>query len=332
METLISLVDGEAGRLLWRGHPMAELQDWEFHQLASMLWQEEVKPRDLGQARQRVTPWLKELLPLGTGLTPMEWLRFGLDGLPEASSLDIVAALSMALVLPKNPRAQPDPGLEHLEDIARMLGWSSSQGLRSYCNCVAEHGMNASTYTARVVASTGAGDREAVSAALCALQGPLHGGAPGPVLDMLDELQQCPDPTDWLQQQLLDGRRLMGFGHRIYRVRDPRAEVLWSACRQLPHLAQRLEQARQLETRITQFLERQKPGRRLHANVEYYTAILLEGLGFERQEFTAVFAASRVLGWLAHTREQRQRGRLIRPDSIYLGPLEPERTTELTSR
>jgi len=321
IESNISLVDGQQGRLIWRGHTLQEVQSWSFSQLAQMLWQKPVSDLQLGQARQRVTPWIRELLPLGNHLATMDWLRLALDRLPEGQNLDWVAALSMALVLRHNPEARPNPQADHVEDVASMLHLQDTVGLRSYWNCVAEHGMNASTYTARVVASTQAGARAAISAALGALQGPLHGGAPGPVLDMLDQLEASPDPEAWLRQHLQSGQRLMGFGHRIYKVRDPRAEVLRRACQALPQLKQRLELAQQVETLAMRVLEEYKPERQLHTNVEYYTAILLDGVGFDRQDFTAVFACSRVLGWLAHIDEQQQEGRLIRPESRYSGPL-----------
>ncbi len=321
-ETHISLVDGQAGRLILRGHSLDELDPWSFEALGAMLWQRPLK--DLGPARQRVTPWIRELLPLANHLAPIEWLRFALDRLPTGSPEDLVAGLGVALALRRQPQAQPDPQADHVQDVARMAGLTQPDGLRRYWVCVAEHGMNASTFTARVVASTQAGERAAVSAALGALQGPLHGGAPGPVLDMLDQLEQHPDPAAWLRQQLRDGQRLMGFGHRIYQVRDPRAEVLRRACQQLaatqPRLAQRLDFAERMEQLATQALAAHKPGRVLQTNVEYYTALLLDACGFERSEFTAVFACGRVLGWLAHVFEQQAEGRLIRPEIRYVGP------------
>lgn len=323
----ISLVDGQAGRLILRGVHLRDLGDKSFEELAQILW--EVPVENLGEARVRVTPWIREALPLAGELAPIEWLRFALDRLPDSkNSADWVAALGVALALRRNPKAQPDPEADHVSDIARMAGLQWPDGLRRYWVCVAEHGMNASTFTARVVASTRAGQRAALSAALGALQGPLHGGAPGPVLDMLDELQQATDPAAWFADKLARGERLMGFGHRIYRVRDPRADVLREACQKvsehLPELAERLRFAEKMERLATATLAAHKPGRVLQTNVEYYTALLLEAIGFEREEFTAVFACGRVLGWLAHIFEQEREGRLIRPEVRYVGPMPTE--------
>jgi citrate synthase len=231
----------------------------------------------------------------------------------------------MALVLRRNPKARPEPRREHFEDVVRMLGYEErphfAQALRRYWICVAEHGMNASTFTARVVASTRASYQASVGAALGALEGPLHGGAPGPVLDMLQELRQCSEPERWLWNELDQGRRLMGFGHRIYRQRDPRADFLQKACLGLPELAEELNFAASMERLVAQVLARHRPGRPLRTNVEYYTALLLSHLGFKKDEFTAVFACGRALGWVAHIFEQQAENKLIRPEVTYVGAL-----------
>ena len=319
----ISLVDGQAGRLILRGIHLHELGEKSFEEMAQFLYE---GTSNLGEARVRVAPLIRELLPFAQDLTPIEWLRFALDRLPNRKDpADWIAALGVALALRRNPTAQPDARADHVSDIARMAGLNWSDGLRRYWICVAEHGLNASTFTARVVASTQAGQRAALSAALGALQGPLHGGAPGPVLDMLDELHQAADADAWFRDKLARGERLMGFGHRIYRVRDPRAEVLRVACQKVaqesPQLAERLAFAEAMEKRATTALAAHKPGRVLQTNVEYYTALLLEAIGFQREEFTAVFACGRVLGWLAHIFEQEREGRLIRPEVSYVGPM-----------
>jgi citrate synthase len=323
-ESQLSLVDGQAGRLILRGFHLHQLGERSYEEMAQILYEEGIP--GLGEARVRVTPLVREALPLAAGLTPIEWLRFALDRLPDQNKpADWVAALGVALALRRNPQAEPDAGADHVSDIARMAGLKWPDGLRRYWICVAEHGMNASTFTARVVASTRAGQRAALSAALGALQGPLHGGAPGPVLDMLDELGRAPDVDAWFRAKLAAGERLMGFGHRIYRVRDPRAEVLRVACQKISEeskeLAERLAFAESMEQRATAALAAHKPGRVLQTNVEYYTALLLEAIGFQRQEFTAVFACGRVLGWLAHIAEQEREGRLIRPEVRYVGPM-----------
>jgi citrate synthase len=198
-----------------------------------------------------------------------------------------------------------------------------ARALDAYLVTVAEHGMNASTFTARVVASTGSDLVSAVVAALGALKGPLHGGAPGPVLDMLDAIGRPERAEAWLEAELAAGRRIMGLGHRVYRVRDPRAAVLEEAAARLEAAgvgSRYLRLARAVERAAVGVLARRHPGRRLETNVEFYTAVLLDAVGLPRALFTPVFAAGRVAGWLAHAAEQLAEARLIRPEQRYVGP------------
>jgi citrate synthase len=196
--------------------------------------------------------------------------------------------------------------------------------LEAYLVTVIDHGMNASTFTARVVASTAADLISAVGAALGALKGPLHGGAPGPVLDMLDAIATPANAHAWLEAELAAGRRIMGMGHRIYRVRDPRAAVLEDALRRLAAAtgsSTRLALARAVEDAAARILRERRPDRPLCANVEFYTAVLLDAVGLPRAQFSPTFAVGRVAGWAAHVIEQRAVGRLIRPASRYVGAM-----------
>jgi citrate synthase len=182
--------------------------------------------------------------------------------------------------------------------------------------------MNASTFTARVIASTGSDTVSAVTGAIGALKGPLHGGAPGEVLAMLDAVRSPERADSWIAAELDAGRRIMGMGHRIYRVRDPRAAVLEREIARLQRAgveAARLELARAVETAAERRLAERHPDRPLRANVEFYTAVLLDALGIRREAFSPTFAAARVAGWCAHVREQQETGRLIRPSSRYVG-------------
>jgi citrate synthase len=206
---------------------------------------------------------------------------------------------------------------------------ADAAALETYLVTVMDHGLNASTFAARVIASTGAGVSGAVVAALCALEGPLHGGAPGPVLDMLDAIGTPENAAGWIEARLAAGHRLMGFGHRIYRVRDPRADVLKEAHATLREARSdrgaeldddRAVLARAVEAAALDALARRRPGRRLETNVEFHTALLLDALGFPRDLFTPLFATGRVAGWVAHAAEQARTGRLIRPESRYVGP------------
>jgi citrate synthase len=194
------------------------------------------------------------------------------------------------------------------------------QAFETYLVTVIDHGLNASTFAARVVASTAAGLPSAVVAALCALKGPLHGGAPGPVLDMFDAIATPANAAAWIASALKRGERLMGFGHRVYRVRDPRASVLKTAVAKLKGRANRIAFAEAIEAAALRALKDFKSERRLDTNVEFYTALLLEALAIPREAFTPVFALARTAGWIAHIREQEAGGRLIRPQSRYVGP------------
>lgn len=342
-DTELSMVDGQRGRLVVRGRELDDLAGHlTFEEMGQLLLS--VPLSDLGEARVRVYSSVRESVLGAPHLLPIEVLRVSLDRLESPSNLDLIAALGVAVACLGRVQAgleprEPDATLSHSADILQMRFGASPaaavKGLETYLVTVAEHGMNASTFTARVVASTRAGARAAVSAALGALQGPLHGGAPGPVLDMLDELEKNPDRAGWLRAQIAAGERLMGFGHRIYKVRDPRADVLSLAALKLlgTDPRGRFALAFEIEELARKALAELKPGRSLDTNVEYYTALLLDGLGFARQDFTAIFACGRVLGWLAHVAEQERTGRLIRPESRYVGAIpEPRAGGETPAR
>jgi citrate synthase len=197
------------------------------------------------------------------------------------------------------------------------------RGLETYLNTVIDHGLNASTFTARVITSTGSDLVSAVVGALGALKGPLHGGAPGPALDMVFEIADASRAEEVLRRKIEAGERLMGFGHRVYKVRDPRADVLANAAERMFTRAGDMSLyvlARAVEAEALRLLEEYKPGRRLQTNVEFYTALLLHGLGFDVELFTPTFAIGRVSGWIAHAFEQRRANRIIRPQSEYVGP------------
>jgi citrate synthase len=270
-------------------------------------------------------------------MAPIEALRALLARLPDgddlAAALRLIAApavLTPALVRARQGRSPvaPDRRLRHAADMLRMQGAACdeahSAALDAYLGVVSDHGFNASTFAARVVASPRAGLGSAVVAGISALKGPLHGGAPGPVIDMLDAIGQPDRAEEWLEAALDRGERLMGFGHRIYRVRDPRADALKRVVATLARSGRsmgRLAFAEQVESAALALLRRRKPDRPLETNVEFYTALLLEALGFPADAFTCVFAAGRVAGWVAHAREQTASGRLIRPQSRYIGPM-----------
>ena len=191
------------------------------------------------------------------------------------------------------------------------------KAIDAYWIAAAEHGMNASTFVARVVASTGADCAAALSAAVGALSGPLHGGAPSRVLKMLDEVERSGDADRWIAAALDRGERLMGFGHRIYRAEDPRARVLRRTCRELG--SPRVEIAEALEKAALAELQARKPDRVLATNVEFWSAVVLDMAEVPPDLFTPMFTCARVAGWSAHILEQKREGKLIRPTAKYVG-------------
>lgn len=342
-DTIMSEVDGEEGRLVVRGHALPELVATRgFDGVAALLWTDYAEgggdtaavTRGLAAARVRAFRDVPKLLAATEGLTPVEALRVGLGMLPDSDPLPhhylVCGALPVFLAALLNrtkgtSALAPDPTLTTAQDLLRMIrgqraGEVFEKGLDAYLATVADHGFNASTFTSRVVASTQAGLISSVLAALCALKGPLHGGAPGPVLDMLDDIGDAANAEAWFDDAFAKGTTLMGFGHRIYKVRDPRADVLKNTVATLPATAGRLAFAIEVEKGAIAALRRHKPGRRLDTNVEYYTALLLEALDIPREAFTALFAVGRAAGWCAHVFEQEKGGRIIRPQSNYVGP------------
>jgi len=214
------------------------------------------------------------------------------------------------------------PELDHAANYLYLLSGQVPKeehvrGLNSYLVLLADHGMNASTFTARIVASTESDIASSVVAALGALKGPLHGGAPSKVQDMLRAIGTVDNAESWVRRAVVDGDRLMGFGHRVYKTEDPRAEEL----REMSRVADPEEfvLARRVEELALAILEEQKPGRRLYTNVEFYSAVLMNSVGLTGDLFTPTFAVSRVAGWTAHILEQANNNRLIRPEADYTG-------------
>lgn len=347
-ETTLSEIDGQRGTLRIKGFALDQLVARAgFEQTCSLLLdgelpsaeRAEVWQQALGQARVQA---FEQLSRLGDALQSddaMDALRASVAHIrPPADSGMAPATLvgAVGVFAPAWARLQqglaphpPDPSAHHAADMLAMLHGqaqpaAAGAALETYLTTVADHGMNASTFAARVVASTGSDVVSAMVAALGALKGPLHGGAPGPVLDMLDAIGQPERARTWLQGELAAGKRIMGMGHRVYRTRDPRARVLAGAVRQLQAAGlgsrERLALAEWVEQEAERLLAERRPDRPLRANVEFYTAVLLETLGVPRALFTGVFAAGRAVGWAAHVAEQRRTGRLIRPASVYVGP------------
>ena len=338
-ETVLSHVDGEAGRLIIRGYDLEDLAGLRsFEEATALLWDGFAPTanlrRDMGDARVQAFKAFQPLADRIAPLTAVEAMRLLLASVPDGDRakepVQVLAAAGVAAAMAARITAgltmlPPDPVLSHAADVLRMLRGGAGDAdeinaFEAYLVTVIDHGLNASTFAARVIASTAAGLPSAVVGALCALKGPLHGGAPGPVLDMLDAIATPASADAWIGDALKRGERLMGFGHRVYRVRDPRASVLKASVAKLKGRANRIMFAEAVEAAALRALKDFKSERRLDTNVEFYTALLLEALAIPREAFTPVFALARTAGWIAHIREQETGGRLIRPQSRYVGP------------
>jgi citrate synthase len=344
-ETRLSMVDGANGELVIAGFPVAELAaNASFEETVFLLWNGDLPDaREASAFREdlaarRVVP--EEALSLlgrcaQAGVESMDALRIatGTLSIGGGEAADIVAKVptlvaAHARLRAGSPPVAPRPDLGHAANYLYMLTGEPPtaeqvRGLETYLNTVVDHGLNASTFTARVITSTGSDLVSAVVGALGALKGPLHGGAPGPALDMVFEIGDAARAEPVLRGKLEAGEKLMGFGHRVYRVRDPRADVLAVAAERMFTRGGDMalyDLARAVERTALRLLAEYKPGRRLQTNVEFYTALLLHGLGLDASLFTPTFAVSRVAGWIAHCLEQKRANRIIRPQSVYAGP------------
>lgn len=237
-------------------------------------------------------------------------------------ALSFVAQSARGLGQPMIPQSQIDQADTVVERF--MIRWRGEpeprhiQAMDAYFVSAAEHGMNASTFASRVVASTGADVAAAISGAIGAMSGPLHGGAPVRVLHMIEEVERMGDAAGYVRGVLDRGERLMGFGHRVYRAEDPRARVLRRTVRELG--AERYEVAAALEQAALAELRTRRPDRVLETNVEFWAAILLDFAEVPAHLFTSMFTCARLAGWSAHVLEQKKTGRLIRPSARYIGP------------
>jgi len=345
--TRLSHVDGERGELVIGGFQLEELAEHAtFEETTWLLWRGELPSAAQLEEFKRTLAAVRNIPDSTRALLrecahrqvdAMDALRMAAGTLSLAGddAEGIVARVPTIVASYRRLRRgeeplQPQSELGHAANFLYMLTGEVPdpervRGLETYLNAVIDHGLNASTFTARVITSTGSDLVSAVTGALGALKGPLHGGAPGPALEMVFEIGEASRAEAVLRRKIEAGEKLMGFGHRVYKVRDPRADVLARAAERLftRHGDISLYTlARSVEADALRLLEEYKPGRRLQTNVEFYTALLLHGLGFEVELFTPTFAISRVSGWIAHAFEQRRANRIIRPQSEYAGPHE----------
>jgi len=364
-ESRLSRVDGQAGKLTIAGFPLESLApNASFEEVVYLLWYDRLpNAAELAAFEQRLAA--QRQLPETTlsilqesanrRIPTMDALRIGVDTLSlldadpndtsreanERRAIDIVASMPTIVaaywrMLNGQKPIEPRPDLGHAANYLYMLTGEDPhpdavRGMETYLNTVVDHGMNASTFTARVIVSTQSDMYSAIVGAIGALKGPLHGGAPGPALEMVFALQDranqngrgiAEEADSYVRQVVQKGDRIMGFGHRVYKVRDPRADVLGQASELLFDGAgdtALYEDARAVEEVVLAVLDELKPGRRLQTNVEFYTALILHGVGLESELFSATFGISRVGGWSANVLEQIDESRLIRPRAAYVG-------------
>ena len=349
-QTEIAFVDGENGRLIYRGHDAEELAHTAtFEQTAYLLWNGRMPSADEERSlRAGIVAGME--LPgevheairlLGDGALAMDVLRTGLSvwsGLRRTSeggdASDALGALAAAPAIVADferirkglPLVAADPSLGLVENyLLKLRGTpaepAKARALDAYFTLAAEHGMNASTFTGRVIVSTLSDIGSGLCGAVGALKGRLHGGAPSHVASMIDEIGTIENAEPWLRAKLDAGERLMGFGHRVYRTYDPRARALGVVAGNLAGADARLALARHVEELSIRLLEEYKPGRRLYTNVEYYAAAVLGGVELTPDLYPATFGCARTAGWTAHMLEQLAHNRLIRPSVDYVGPL-----------
>jgi citrate synthase len=355
-QTRLSHVDGQAGRLIIAGYELAELAGRvSFEEAAHLLWcgalptaaeaatlhKEIAALRDLPEETMRVVRAAVAAPPIDALRMASATVSLDLknpDDISPAADLQAAKMLTARFptVLAAHARLSggmqpiaPRADLPHAANFLYMVHGKepdpiAARAVDTYWVTVMDHGMNASTFAARVIASTRSDMVSAVTGAIGALKGPLHGGAPGPVLDMLKDIKSADRAESWVRNELAAGRRIMGFGHRVYKVRDPRAAVLSKVADEMTSAAlenRRLfDLARSVEQTAVKVLEEVKPGRNLRTNVEFFTALVLQAVGLEPKSFVATFACGRIAGWCAHVIEQHAEDHLIRPQSEYVGP------------
>jgi citrate synthase len=347
--TELSHVFGEEGKLVYRGYDIHELAGKaSFEEVAHLLWighlpnAQELADlqRQFGENRVLPDAVIEGLRQVPKGANPMDVLRTGVsllgavdvdhfNGTPTLDeAIELAARFPAILAAFSRLREGKEPvqGRADLNTaqnyLYQMTGEEPDEKhwkpLETYLVLLADHGLNASTFTARVIASTDSDMASALTGAVGALKGPAHGGAPAKVLDMLNEIGSAENVDAWLTNALDSGQRLMGFGHRVYKAEDPRAEILRGMA-ETASTPEFFALSKTTEDRALAMLEERKPGRKLYTNVEFYSAAVLSAVGLPGDMFPPTFAVSRSVGWSAHVLEQVANNRLIRPASEYIG-------------
>jgi citrate synthase len=343
-ETALGYVDGERGRLLYRGYRIGDLVDrGSFPAVANLLWTGEWDRSHHLPTAAVPDAVLTTLRALPKTAKPMDALRTAVSAWGATQTLEWPPSPAQARALTAfSPSAlaaftrirkglepiEPDESLDLVPGFLYQLNGvkpdaGTARALDAYFICGAEHGFNASTFTARVITSTQSDIASAVAGAIGTLKGPLHGGAPSHVVEQIHMVGSPERAEQWVRETLDRGDRLMGFGHRVYRAYDPRAAALRKVAESMDHPPEWLALAIAVEDVALRVLAERHPERPLKTNVEFYAAPVMMGVGLTPDLFPATFALARHAGWTAHILEQAANNRLIRPDAKYVGP--PER-------
>jgi citrate synthase len=342
-ETGLSEVDGARGRLLYRGYRIGDLVDHgSYPAVANLLWTGEWDRAHRLPTGEVPEPVLATLRALPSDVKPMDALRTAVSAwgalqaftwpptVEDARALTAFAPSALAAFARLREGKDPverDDSLDLVDGFLYQLTGArpdagTARALDAYFIVGAEHGFNASTFTARVVTSTRSDVPSAVAAAIGTMKGPLHGGAPTEVVDQLAKVGSVDRAEAWIREAFERGERLMGFGHRVYRAYDPRAAALRKVAEAMEHPPEWLQLAIQVEDVALRLLKEKNPERSIQTNVEYYAAPVLQGVGLSPDLFPATFSLARHAGWTAHVLEQAAGNRLIRPDVRYVGESE----------
>lgn len=343
VETELSFIDGEEGILTYRGIPIDKFaKHHSFEETAyyllygsfpaeknSQTFETELKKyRKIPESMKQII----DLLP--HDISMMDVLRTTVSSLPVRESADSKHTQQLIAVIPSiiayryrqlnnMDGINPDPNLNHTENFLYMLHGNVTKTqarlLESYMILTMEHGLNASTFAARVTISTQSDLVAAITSALGTMKGPLHGGAPSGVIELLEEIKTEDRISETIHKKLENKERVMGFGHRVYKTIDPRAEALKEKMLELVDLPDWMNLALKTEKEAISILKQYKPNQKLYTNVEYYAAAIMKSLGIDPELFTAIFSSSRVVGWCAHSIEQANHNTIFRPKAVYIG-------------
>lgn len=352
VETSISHIDGEKGRLIYRGHHAKDIAlNHSFEEAAYLILfgklpsTEELQVfKDKLAAERNLPEHIERLIQsLPNNMDDMSVLRTVVSALGENTytfhpkteeAIRLIAITPSIIAYRKRwtrgeQAIAPSSQYGHVENYYYMLtgeqpSEAKKKALETYMILAMEHGMNASTFSARVTLSTESDLVSAVTAALGTMKGPLHGGAPSAVTKMLEDIGEKEHAEAYLKEKLEKGERLMGFGHRVYKTKDPRAEALRQKAEQVAGNDRDLDLALHVEAEAIRLLEIYKPGRKLYTNVEFYAAAVMKAIDFDDELFTPTFSASRMVGWCAHVLEQAENNMIFRPSAKYTGAIPEE--------